>query len=209
MNLLEETAALAAITEVGTIASGNAATALSKLIGHEVLVAVPTVRLTTVEKLSASLGPTNQVATAILVRIEGDVQGLLLFSLSPADAEAVSGKIAQQQTTTTFIDIDQSVLKEMVNIIAGAVLTAVSKFLDIRLHPSVPASATDMLGAVVDPFVAELGAQFEQVLLQQELFTIPSKGVSLHFSAIIDPPSTTTLLAKLSLKMAGTHAASN
>jgi hypothetical protein len=58
-----------------------------------------------------------------------------------------------------------------------------------------------MLGAVLDPFVAELGDTFDKVIIEQETFVIPAKGASLKFLAIIDPPSTATILQKIAEKM--------
>ena len=197
------------LQEVATIAAGNAATALSKLIGQDVVVTVPTVRLAAVEKILSEAGETASVSAVALVKITGDAHGLMLFTLNPSDAQDVATGTIHQQTTSAFADQDQAVLKEMINIVSGAALNAIAKFLGLSLLPTVPASTTDMLGAVLDPFIAEFGASFEAVLLLQEVFTLPSNGMSLKFLAIIDPPSTDTMLQKINEKVHGGYTANH
>ena len=197
------------LKEVTTIAAGNAATALSKLIGQDITVVVPSVKLVNVEKVSQEVGVAH-VSAAALVKIQGDVQGILLFTLDPLDADGVSDSVISHQVPHgNYVDQDQSVLKEMVNIVAGAALNAMAKFLDLKLRPSVPDSTTDMLGAMLDPFMAEFGTQFEQVLILQEVFTLPKDAQSLKMLAVIDPPSTAKLLEQLTIKLHTGHATDN
>lgn len=197
------------LKEVMTIAAGNAATALSKLIGQDVDVTVPSVKLCAVEKLTEEVGDAAHVSAAALVKIQGDIEGILVFTLDPVDAKGVSAGVINQQVRSIYVDQDQSVLKEIVNIVGGSALNAAAKFVDLKLMLSVPDSATDMLGAVLDPFIAEFGTQFKQVLILQEIFTLPRDALSLKLLAIIDPPSTTRLLEQLTNKLHSGHAANN
>jgi chemotaxis protein CheC len=206
---MDNTEILAPLREVANIAAGNAATALSKLMKQQVIIAVPVVKLIAIEQVSAVLGPPSEVASAGLVKIEGDAKGLLLFAFSPDDADAMAQHIVTQHVSTPYRDVDQSVLREVVNIIAGAALSSLGTFLELQLWQSVPGSATDMLGAVLDPFVAELGTEFEKVLVLEEVFTIPVQGASIKMLMIVDPPSTTDILQKISEKISRPDAASN
>jgi chemotaxis protein CheC len=197
------------LKEVTTIAAGNAATALSKLIGQDVSVMVPSVKLVAIEKIIQEVGDTAHVSAAALVKVDGDVKGILFFTLDPLDAKDVAAGVIDRQVHGNYIDRDQSVLKEMVNIVAGAALNAIAKFLNLNLRPSVPDSATDMLGAVLDPLIAEFGVQFDQVLILQEVFTLPEEAQSLKMLAIIDPPSTAKLLEQLTVKVKFRNVADN
>jgi chemotaxis protein CheC len=129
------------------------------------------------------------------------MNGLLVFSLDPDQAKVVVKDTAQQQAVSVDASQDQAVLCEMANIIAGTVLTAIGTFLDLRLMQSVPVGTTDMMGAALDPFVAEFGAKFDKVLVQQEVFAISSQSASLNLLAIIDPPSTNLMLQKVNKKV--------
>lgn len=204
-----DTTSLESLQEVTTIAAGNAATALSKLSGHDVTVTVPSVKLVPIEKVLTEIGDVSHVSSATLVKIKGDIQGILLFAFDPHEAEAVAAGISNKQVDGAFDDEDQAVLREMVNIISGAALSAMATFLSMDILQSVPASATDMLGAVLDPFMAELGSEFETVLVLQELFAIPINGTSLKCIGIIDPSSTAKMLQKMAEKLDPTHATNN
>jgi len=206
---MDKSQMLAPLQEVATIAAGNAATALSKLVAQPVSVSVPTAKLMDIEQAMKVLGPTQQVTSAGLMKLEGDAKGLLIFTLSPDDAEAMAQHIAKQHTSTPYNDVDQSILREVVNIIGGAALSALGTFLGMHLWQSIPGSATDMLGAVLDPFVAELGSSYDQVLVLQEAFTVTGEATSVKMLIIIDPPSTTTMLQKISEKLSGNRAANN
>jgi chemotaxis protein CheC len=201
--------AIEPLEEVCSIATGNAANALSKLIGQTVTFAVPSVKTMSVEEVSKTLGSSAELLSASMVKITGDANGLILFSLDPSGAQALSADIINRQTGGEYKDIDQSVLKEMVNIVGGAALSSLSQFLDIKLLQSVPDSTTDMIGAVIDPFMAEIGASYNKVLVLQEVCTIPAKGVSLKFLMLIDPPSTAVMLQKVAEKLSTPHAAND
>jgi chemotaxis protein CheC len=206
---MEQLEMLAPLKEVATVAAGNAATALSTLMKQPVTVSVPTAHLLDVEQAIKALGPTQQVATAGLVKIEGDAQGLLIFTLHPDDANDIAQHLVQQHTDSSYNDVDQSVLREVVNITGGAALSALGTFLGMHLWQSVPGSTTDMIGAVLDPFIAELGASYDKVLVLQEVFTMPVQGASVKMLTIIDPPSTTLMLQKISEKLRTAHGPNN
>jgi chemotaxis protein CheC len=209
MNLLRDPQKLAPLQEVTTIAVGNAATALAKLTDQEVTVSVPSVKLLSVEKVPAEVGPTTQPSTVALVRIEGDAKGILMFSFDPKDARTTAEQTNRQLTGGEFVDDHHAVLREMTNIVAGTMLSAIGKFLNLELTQSVPDSATDMLGAVIDPLTAELGADYDEVLVLQEVFTMPAQGSSLKLLGVIDPPSTIFLLEQLANKVSPTHGTNN
>jgi chemotaxis protein CheC len=189
------------LQEVAAIAAGNAATSLAKLTGQSVTPAVPTVRLVTVENILKEIGDATRLLSVVVIEIQGDMNGLLVFSLDPDQAKVVVKDTAQQQAVSVDASQDQAVLCEMANIIAGTVLTAIGTFLDLRLMQSVPVGTTDMMGAALDPFVAEFGAKFDKVLVQQEVFAISSQSASLNLLAIIDPPSTNLMLQKVNKKV--------
>ncbi|HSX33781.1 MAG TPA: chemotaxis protein CheC [Candidatus Saccharimonadales bacterium] len=202
---MEQGSILEPVKEVASIAAGNAATALSKLVGQQVVVAVPSVTLLPVEQISQDLGPSAQLSSAGIVKIDGDVQGLILLSFTPSDAKVVAADIATKQTGSTYQDADQSVLREMVNIVSGAALTALENFIGLHFTQSVPVSTTDMLGALLDPLLAEQGATYDHLLVIQEVCTVAVKGVSLKLLIVLDPPSTTKVTQKLAEKLNGPH----
>jgi chemotaxis protein CheY-P-specific phosphatase CheC len=201
LTLLEDVAATAAKATAGS---------LVKLIGKEVTVTVPTVKLVAVEKVLTEIGDETHVSSVAVVKIQGEVQGLLILSLDPDEAEGIINEAIEHQLGGVYIDQDKAVLSEVANIIAGTLLSSISRSLDLRLkQQALPVYTTDMLGAVLDPFIAEFGTKFNNVLLQQEVFMIPSLPTRLKLVAIIDPVSTNLMLQKITEKIEANHGAND
>jgi chemotaxis protein CheY-P-specific phosphatase CheC len=200
---------LAPLKQVAIVAADHAAEAIAKLTGQEVTAAAPMVRLVAIEEVLDEIDDITSVSSVVVVKIKGDVHGLLVFSLDPDQAQLVVKDTLKQMAARISSNQDQAVLCEMANIVAGAVLGSIATFLALRLSQSPPASTTDMLGAALDPFLAEFGTRFDKVLIQQELFAIPARAVSLKLLVLIDPPSTERMLKKITNKVNSQNAANN
>ena len=91
-------------------------------------------------------------------------------------------------------EFDISVLKEVGNILAGASLTAFSKFLDINMLQSVSEAITDMLGSVVNSVMAEIGKTTDAALIFKVKFEIESEDIGPELFFFIDPRTTEEIL---------------
>jgi len=70
---------LDAIREVASIGSGNAATALSSLLNQPIKISMPSVELMDYNKAVGILGGPETIAGGILVRLTGDMNGIILY----------------------------------------------------------------------------------------------------------------------------------
>lgn len=197
---MKELGTLGPLKEVALIAADHTAEAITKMTGQGVTVAAPIVRLMAIEEVFSELDDISSISSIVVIKIQGDIQGLLVFWLNPDEAQLVIEDAIKQMMARIDPGQDQAVLSEMANIVAGAVLSSIATFLDLRLAQSTPASTTDMLGAALDPFLAEFGTKFDKILILQETFAIPARSVSLRLLALIDPPSTDQMLKKINSK---------
>ena len=69
------------LTEIGNIGAGNATTALSQLINARIDMRVPKVELLTFAELAEVIGGAETLVAGILLSLEGDIQGSMLFIL--------------------------------------------------------------------------------------------------------------------------------
>ena len=76
------------LTEIGNIGAGNATTALSQLINTRIDMNVPRVKMLTFAELAQVIGGEETLVAGILLSLEGDIQGSLLFILE-SDAARV------------------------------------------------------------------------------------------------------------------------
>ncbi|WP_066872214.1 chemotaxis protein CheC [Clostridium mediterraneense] len=146
---------LDALKEVFNVGAGNAATALSQMLNKKIDMDVPSFKFIDIEELNKKINLEN-ICVGVLVNVYGDLPGsfLILFE------EDVAFDIIKQLTGTTdnnFNEISESVLAEIVNIILGAYMNAISKFTNLNMVPSVPAVAFDFAGAIITTtFIASI-----------------------------------------------------
>ncbi|HZE87145.1 MAG TPA: chemotaxis protein CheC [Methylomirabilota bacterium] len=184
------------LTEIATIGGGNASEALSKLLKQKVFVKVPDVRTASIEGIPDLMGTTEQIMTTVAIKISGDATGVVVFLFTPEDAKKLASEIMQTQTI--------SVVEEIANILVGNSLTALSQFLQMKFSQSVPLSATDMLRAVINEIMSELGGQTDTILLLKISFMVNTflVGGSVYF--LFDPTSTEKILNACKQKTAVT-----
>jgi len=184
------------LVEVINIGAGNASTALSQMIGKQVKVTVPEAKVGKVENVPEILGKLQKVMTVVLLKILGDAPGIMLLMFPPDSAITLAGLLTKRKEKDIKIldEMDRSALRELGNILAGASLTALSKFLDMNLLESVPEAATDMLGSVVDSILAEIGQESDIILLFKVNFDVKDEDVDGKLFFLFDPKSTAKIL---------------
>ena len=74
------------LKELGNIGAGNATTALSKLINAKIDMRVPKVNLLGFSELAKAMGREEEIMVGILLLLEGDVDGMMMFLLDVASA---------------------------------------------------------------------------------------------------------------------------
>ena len=67
--------------EIGGIGTSHAATALSKLLKKETRITIPTVSILGCEDAADRIGDMEEVVAAALVKMGGDIEGMMLLSL--------------------------------------------------------------------------------------------------------------------------------
>ena len=67
------------LKEIGNIGAGNATTALSKMLNMKMDMSVPNVALVPFTDISSIIGQEDQTVVGILLGIEGDIDGMMMF----------------------------------------------------------------------------------------------------------------------------------
>ena len=154
------------LKEIGNIGAGNATTALSKMLNKTILMAVPEVKIVELKNVSAILGGEETIVAGVLVRISGDIEGIMMYILEYKTILRILNTLLH--TNTTCIDklseMDISTLKEIGSILTGSYLTALSKLTNLNMLQSVPMLAFDMAGAVLSVPAIQFGKTGDSVL---------------------------------------------
>jgi chemotaxis protein CheC len=184
---------LDALREVANIGAGHAATALSQLTNRRIMISVPEINVSRVEDVAELLGDADQVVTAVLMHMLGDLTGRTLLVLPDGDARILVDLLLKKDpgTTVEFGLLEESCLKEAGNILGGAYLNALSDFMSMMLLPSVPSLEIDLAGAVLTSTLLDFGQERDFVLCVETEFQFRDAQKSLmgHFLLLPDVPS--------------------
>ncbi|ACB61307.1 CheC, inhibitor of MCP methylation [Exiguobacterium sibiricum 255-15] len=143
--------------EIGNIGAAHAATALSTLLGQPIEIAVPSAELEGFTTIIERVGGAEAYTAGALLRFSGDIKASLLFLMPLHDAEKLISQLLQQpfQFFSDHHALGVSAWEEIGNILIGAYARAISDWLDLSVHVTVPASAFDMVGAILEVALLE------------------------------------------------------
>ena len=161
------------LKEISNIGTGNAATAISKLLGGRVDIKVPDIRFLQFSELPEIIGGAENEVIGILVSLENDIDGMMMFVMDKPSASVIVNGILNrdnEELGQEMSEMEISVLSEFGNIIAGSYLSAISGLTGMVVSPSVPALSDDMAGAILSVPAIEFGKMSDRVLLIQSEF---------------------------------------
>ncbi len=186
------------LKEVGNIGAGHAATALSQILLEKVEMTVPHVSLIPLNQVDQVMGGPEQVVVGIYMRVFGDAPGKIILLFSEAEALSLAELVIRNNLgAQAEIDFRESALKEIANIMTGAYLYALTRLTGFNLLPSVPALANDMVGAIINTALLDLGAVGDYALLIETQFSLISRKINGHFFLIPDPGALEMILNSL------------
>lgn len=193
---------LDAIREISSIGMGHAATALSRLLGTQVDMVIPSVHCLKLSSVHDFVGGAEEPMAGVMLGMSGNASGLLML-LFPRDCAlklvaALTGSSASIQFPLN--EIEASALMETGNILVSAYLNAIGSLLKLTLLPSMPSLSFDMAGAVLDPILSRQCTAGNTCLLVRVSFQAAMPGVTGQFFMMPDPDSLNIIL-----KAAGTN----
>ena len=187
------------LREIGSIGTGNAATALSQMLGKEVRITMPEVRIMGYNEAIEWIGGPEAVTAGVLVKMSGDVGGIMLsvqkLELVNFILETMLGQgIGSYEE---LAGLEQSALIEIGNIMISAFVTALSGLAGININLTVPAFAVDMQGAILTVPMAEYGGMSDYLMTIGGNFVCNGQEIPSHLLLSPDLRSLDFLLRKL------------
>ncbi len=181
------------LKEVGNIGAGNAATALSSLLGKKIEMSIPSIRIVDFNELMDYVGGPEQVIVSVFLRIQGEAPGSMFFVLSPEE----SSSLVEQLTGTSGDNIEEndlaiSAISEIGNILSGSYLSALSDFTSINMQPTVPNLTIDMAAAILMQGLLEISQESDYAIIIDTMIEEEeqsNESVKGHFFLLPDPDS--------------------
>jgi chemotaxis protein CheC len=186
---------LDALRELANIGSGTAGTALSSLLGRPVDIAVPTAAALELADAVDAAGAPEDVVWAVVVAVGGDVEATALLVTPERDAASICAVLGVEPGSEEA----RSALEEVGNILVASYVGALGSMTGFVLDLRPPASAHDMLGAVVATLLAvRTGGRDLAIMLDSEL-RVDHDAISLSFMLLPTPEGVAELLNRIGL----------
>lgn len=187
------------LREIGSIGTGNAATALSQMLGKEVRITMPEVRIMGYNEAIEWIGGPEAVTAGVLVKMSGDVGGIMLSVQKLELINFILETMLDQgiQSYEELQELQQSALIEVGNIMISAFVTALSGLAGININLTVPAFAVDMQGAILMVPMAEYGGMSDYLMTIGGNFVCNGQEIPSHLLLSPDLRSLDFLLRKL------------
>ena len=187
------------LREIGSIGTGNAATALSQMMNQEVRITLPEVRIMGYNEAIEWIGGPEEVTAGVLVKMSGDVGGIML-SVQKLELVNIVLETMLGESVTSYEGLNElarSAMVEIGNIMISTFINALSGLADLNIKLTVPAFAVDMQGAILTVPMAEYGGMSDYLMAIGGNFVCDGKEVPCHVLLSPDLRSLDFLLRKL------------
>jgi chemotaxis protein CheC len=182
-----------ALAEIANIGVSRAANSLRQMVGQEVLLSVPSVRIvsrTVASKLVERGNPKKLVA--VQQSFEGPFAGRALLIFPEAQShELVRSIVGDEQSLEDIIDLEQEALAETGNIILNACLATIANVLHRPMRMSLPSIVRGDGDTLFEVDGAGSGERFVMFLYID--FNIKSRDIHGFIALLMNLPSIAAL----------------
>jgi chemotaxis protein CheC len=189
------------LREIGNIGAGNAATSLSMMLGQSVDMTLPKVNLVEFNDVADAVGGPETLIYGVLLGLEGDIDGMIMFLLDKQFAHLVLN-ILMGQSFENFDQMDEmalSAIKEVGNILSGAYINSIAELTGLKIDLTVPSVSIDMAGALLSVPIIKFGSIGDKVLFIEENFSSNQESVMSHMILFAEVESLNLILGKLGI----------
>ncbi len=174
--------ALDLMKEVGSIGTGNAATALSQVLSKEVHMSIPEISILGYNETIKKLGNPEEIVAAVLVRMSGEMEGMMLFILKLDFINTVLEHLLDRKVESydKLSVMEISALEEIGNIIISSYMNALSSLTNREINLSVPDTAVNMLGGILSVPMVEFGYSSDKLMMTEGKFYVDGKELQSH-----------------------------
>ena len=187
------------LREIGSIGTGNAAAALSVMLGRNVRITLPEVRIMGYNEAIEWIGGPEAITAGVMVGISGQMNGIMLAVQSIEFVNlALSSMLSEEiHDYGDLKDLERSALIEIGNIMISTFINALSSLADISVNLTVPSLSVDMQGAILTVPMAEYGGQSDYLMTIGGNFMCDNQEVPCRLLLSPDVRSLNFLLRKL------------
>ena len=187
------------LTELGNIGTGNAVTSLATLVGKEVSIKVPRVKILDFNETVQFIGGAENIVTGILIRLMDGIEGMILYVFEDEFVATILKTFFGKKfdSALEINEMDKSALGEIGNIMAGAYAKALSSMTGLIITLSTPSICVDMAGAILSVPAIEFANIGDKVLFIEDSFGIGNEVANSNMILVPEMSSLNRLFKKL------------
>lgn len=192
------------LREIGNIGSGNAATALSKMINKSVDMEVPNIEIVDTEKVVELFDNEEEITVGVYINFNGDINGTILTLLDKDSSDnLVALLIGSKPEDDIYSEMESSVIQELGNIMSSGYVNSISLLTALDINISVPSVNIDMVSSILSVLAAEYGLESDKLILIENKLEIDNEKIKFYFFFMPDLTSFDTLFKSLGVQANG------
>ena len=188
-----------ALSELGNIGAGNAATSLSMMLASKLTMTPPKVIELPFDSLVQSLGGEEANVVAILSEVTGELSALIMFVMGFDEAKALDSKLLGDEVDW-HSEMGLSAVKEIGNIIIGTYVGSLETLIGNKLRYGMPEIMIDMAGTILSIPCIEFGADSDNIVLIDSDFRVDGQSIDGHIMVFSISDNFNDMLHKLGVE---------
>ncbi len=172
-----------ALSEIGNIGAGNAATSLSMMLSQRLSLSPPKVMLCTFDELLHTLGGEDANVCAILSDVRGGVNAMILFVMGLEDAKKLDHQLLGENVDW-HSEMGLSAVKEIGNILIGSYVSSLEMLAGEKIRYTLPELSIDMAGTILSVPCVEFGMDSDRLLLIESDFAVDGLLINGHIMVL-------------------------
>ena len=191
------------LREIANIGSGNAASSLSRMLGHTVNISIPDIGIKGFNEVCDVLGGAEAIMVGTLLMLSGEISGMMMFLL-PVEVVCDLVNMLMFTDIKSHEEIDEmgySVINEVSNIMSASFVTAIVGMTDLMIDISPPEAALDMLGSIMSVPSIYFAKMSDSLLLIQNELEIEGRKAKTSVLLFPDMPSLEKMMTSLEIEI--------
>ena len=191
------------LREIANIGSGNAASSLSKMLGHPVNIAIPHIGIEGFNDAYVALGGAETVMVGTLLTISKGLDGMIMY-LMPTEIACDLVNMLCYTDIKSYDEIDEmgfSAIQEVANIMTATFVSAISEMTKMTIDISPPSATVDMLASIMSVPSIYFATVSDTLLLVQNQLEIAGKTANACVLLLPDMPSLGKLMSALGVEL--------
>jgi len=184
----EDEKALSVWSALAVEAMKKAAEGFSGMIGQQLSITQPEVKMLPFTEIPNALGGPEAEAAGIYLRCDGDIPAQFMLILPYEKAFEICDMLFERPIgeTEQLGSLERSALAEVGNLTGTFFMNSIAATTGLKLLPTPPAVMVDMVGAILDIIVATTGGVSDSVLVLKTAFQFNDREVKADFWVIPD-----------------------